>query len=127
MSKKIAAQCQCFNKAVKSLSTETLDGLEEIIDVRREFLSEYNLVKTYPICPKKWKSEPDVLQYSVDYDDLCKPFPSPDHPAFQEYDDVTLKPMLCTWKFLTVQDIKKMKQHLFDKNAIKTIIGTIVY
>lgn len=127
MSKKIAVQCQCLKKAVKDLSSESLDDVEGIIDVKRTFLSECNLVKKkYLVCPKIWKSEPDV-QYTVDYDDLCKPLPSPDHPAFQEYDDVTLKPMLCTWKFITVQDIQNMKPHLFDKNAIKSIIGTIVY
>lgn len=125
MSKKLTVQCQCTKKAVQDLSREALK-FGHVVGIERTFLSECNLPEKYLLSPRKSASEPNI-QYTVDYDDLCGPWPSPDHPTFKEYDDVTLKPILCTWKFVTIQDIKCMKQNLFDKDAIKFIIGTIVY
>ncbi|XP_011506038.1 PREDICTED: uncharacterized protein LOC105368669 [Ceratosolen solmsi marchali] len=122
MSRKVAVQCQCMNKVLQDISRESLELEDGIIDVKRIFSSEYNLArKDQLLSPRRSTSEPNI-QYSVDYDDLCGPWPSPDHPTYKQYDDVLLKPMLCTWKFITIEDMKCMRQHLFDKNAIKSII-----
>ena len=127
MSKKTCCVEPIVKKAVQDLSIESLEFANDgIVDVKRTFLSECNLVKRHPISPRKSTSEPNI-QYTVDYNDLCGPWPSPDHPTHKQYDDVALKPMLCTWEIITIQDMKCMRQHLFDKNAIKFIIGTIVY
>ncbi|OXU28721.1 hypothetical protein TSAR_012958 [Trichomalopsis sarcophagae] len=121
MSKKLAVQCQCKKRALEDLSKESFEFADTIVDVERIFLSECDLVKKHLLSSRKLVSEPNI-QYTVDYDDLCKPWPSSEHPAFKQYDDVALKPMLCTWKFITRQDIECIKQHLFDQNAIKFII-----
>jgi hypothetical protein len=126
MSKKVAVQCQCLKRAIQDISRESIELEDAIIDVKKTFLSESNLIRKHLLSPRESTSEPNI-QYAVDYDDLCGPWPSPDHPTYKQYDDVTLKPTLCTWKFITVEDMKCMRQHLFDKNAIKFIIGTIVY
>jgi len=134
MSVTLAAQCQCSKKAVKNLSSESLlaeadeDGIINVIG--RNFFSECNLVRSLrrrcvlsssPL--KRSASEPNV-HYSADYDDLCGPWPSPDHPTYEHYDDVALRPTLCTWTFITTRDAECMRQHMFDKEAIKFIIGT---
>ncbi|XP_014216866.1 uncharacterized protein LOC106645498 [Copidosoma floridanum] len=126
MPKKFSPQCRCscLKRAVKNLSSETLaeadeDGIINVIG--SNFLSERNLIRSSSLSPKLSASEPNIA-YSVNYDDLCGPWPSPDNPVLEQYDDATLKPTLCTWKFITKRDAKCMREHMFDRDVIKRLI-----
>ncbi|KAL7294271.1 hypothetical protein TKK_0012287 [Trichogramma kaykai] len=123
MSLRYVKYCRCMKKAVRNLSWQSIEFTDGILDIERTNLSECNLVRKNdpPLSPRRWTSEPNV-HYIADYDDLCGPWPSPDHPTFKQYDDVELRPTLCTWTFIKIDDVKCMKQNLFDKNAITFII-----
>ena len=116
-------RCKCkFKKKLKL--NKSCESIEGITDVRvRQTLSDGNFFKNKTVPKKKWQSEPNI-HYKVNYDDICGPLPKPDHPAFKQFeDDANLKPILCSWKFITVKDMKCMKKCLFDKAIVKSIIG----
>ena len=121
MYKKCIERCKCKKELERSLSSQSFDG---ILDISKKRLSEENFRKKSHFSSIKWKSEPNI-NYKVNYDDICGCLPLPDHPTFKQFDDVNLKPILCTWNFITINDIKKMKRHLFEKDIIKSIIGNI--
>ena len=94
---------------------------EPIEEVHRVFLSQTSISdKVLP--PKKSSSDPNV-HYVADYDELCGPWVFPKNPAIQKYDEI-LVPKLCTWEFLSREDMKFVKQHQREKEAILSLIGT---
>lgn len=122
MFKQGTTQCNCLRRAVKDISQESIESSDSIINIQRDFLSEINLVKNQSLLSNKSLSEPNI-HYAVNYDDICGPWPSSDHPTYQNYDDTAIEPTLCTWKFLTVQDMHWIKQNMFDQKKVQLIFG----
>lgn len=95
--------------------------LEPIEEVHRVFLSE-TVISDRILPPKTSSSEPD-FHYVADYDELCGPWIFPKNPAIQKYDEV-LVPKLCTWEFLSREDMKFLQQNQEEKEEILSLIGT---
>ncbi|XP_012278931.1 uncharacterized protein LOC105698883 [Orussus abietinus] len=75
-----------------------------------------------PCLPVKLASDP-YIYYTVNYDDLCGPWRTPQNPAHQLYDS-TLVPRLCTWDFIASEDISFMKKYQTDKAQIVSFLET---
>ncbi|XP_033227462.1 coiled-coil domain-containing protein 189-like [Belonocnema kinseyi] len=93
---------------------------EPIEEVHRVFLSD-TVISDRILPPKTSSSEPD-FHYVADYDELCGPWIFPKNPAIQIYDEV-LAPKLCTWEFLSREDMKFLQQNQQEKEAILSLIG----
>lgn len=98
---------------------EELKDENPIEEIHRSFLSETRISDKI-VTLKKSSSEPN-FHYAVDYNDLCGSWSFKKNPAFQEYDEISLK--MCTWEFLSKDEMKFVKQHQQDRDAIFSLIG----
>lgn len=125
MAKKVVEQkCRCNSAIYPDISSESIwgDGTAEsiILDVRRPFLSEHSVVlEKQSKSANKVASEPNV-QYVADYDKLCSPWNIPSNPAVEQF-DTDLAPQICTWELLKIEDMELVRDHMFDKEAIKAM------